>query len=93
MCDVIRQLDEDWRARREAVAKANKGCREHAKAIVDRDFERMIGAPGECVYIGIGIPDIVNRTTTAQTLHDQWVYGSGLYIYVDNGTITAIQRQ
>jgi hypothetical protein len=73
------------------VAKANKGCRRHAKAIIDRDFESMIGAPGECVYIGIGLPQDVNRTTTAQVVHEQWVY-AGLLIYVENGKIVAVQR-
>ena len=91
VCDTIRQLDQQWRDRREAVAKANQGCKKHAKAIVARDIESMIGAPGKCAYIALGIPKDVNRTTTAQTVHDQWVY-PGIYVYVDDGIITAVQR-
>lgn len=38
-----------------------------------------------------GEPNDVNRTITATTTHEQWVYGGGCYIYLDNGIVTAIQ--
>lgn len=33
----------------------------------------------------------INRTITASGTQEQWVYGSGQYLYFRNGTLTAIQ--
>lgn len=38
-----------------------------------------------------GKPDSVNRTTTAYSVSEQWVYMFG-YVYVENGIVTAIQN-
>ena len=39
-----------------------------------------------------GTPNKVNRTTTANSVSEQWVYGSGRYVYIDNGIVSAIQE-
>lgn len=39
-----------------------------------------------------GSPDKVNKTTTARGTREQWVYGSGRYLYFDNDRLTAIQQ-
>lgn len=39
-----------------------------------------------------GRPEKVNRTTTATRVREQWVYGSGGYLYFDDGVLTAIQN-
>lgn len=39
-----------------------------------------------------GRPDHVNRTTTARGTREQWVYGSGNYLYFEDGVLTAIQN-
>lgn len=39
-----------------------------------------------------GIPNSINKTTTEYGVHEQWVYGNGRYIYLDNGVVTAIQE-
>lgn len=38
-----------------------------------------------------GSPEDINRTTTASTVHEQWVYSGNRYIYLDDGIVTAIQ--
>jgi hypothetical protein len=38
-----------------------------------------------------GRPDRINRTTTKYGVHEQWVYSSFKYIYLENGVVTAIQ--
>lgn len=38
-----------------------------------------------------GEPESINKTTTASTVHEQWVYPNNKYIYLDNGIVTAIQ--
>jgi hypothetical protein len=39
-----------------------------------------------------GRPEKVNKTTNAHGTHEQWVYGSGGYLYFDNGVLTSIQN-
>lgn len=39
-----------------------------------------------------GEPEKINKTTTASTIHEQWVYSNNRYIYLDNGIVTAIQN-
>lgn len=39
-----------------------------------------------------GRPEHVNRTTTAHGTHEQWVYHTSNYVYLDNGIVTAIQN-
>ncbi len=39
-----------------------------------------------------GIPNKINKTTTAYGTDEQWVYGNGKYIYLENGIVTAIQE-
>ena len=39
-----------------------------------------------------GSPSKVNTTKTANGTHEQWVYSTGRYIYLDNGFVTTIQE-
>lgn len=39
-----------------------------------------------------GQPKNVNKTTTANGVHEQWVYSGNRYIYIDDGIVTAIQE-
>lgn len=39
-----------------------------------------------------GKPKEIHRTTTSHGTHEQWVYGDGNYLYIDNGIVTAIQN-
>lgn len=39
-----------------------------------------------------GEPRYINRTVTAHGASEQWVYGLGRYVYVENGVVTAIQN-
>ncbi|TPG68257.1 hypothetical protein EEL32_08315 [Brevibacillus laterosporus] len=39
-----------------------------------------------------GKPKSINKTTTATTVHEQWVYSVSRYVYFDNGYVTAIQE-
>lgn len=38
-----------------------------------------------------GSPSKINATTTAKGTHEQWVYSTSRYIYLDNGIVTSIQ--
>ncbi|MEB2367581.1 MAG: hypothetical protein OZ933_16000 [Chloroflexota bacterium] len=40
-----------------------------------------------------GRPEVVNRTQIAGSVREQWVYGDGFYLYLQNGRVTAIQTR
>ena len=48
--------------------------------------------PEEVVASSWGKPEKINRTTYANTTKEQWVYGSGNYLYFDDGKLSAIQN-
>lgn len=39
-----------------------------------------------------GSPSKINTTKTKHGTHEQWVYSTKRYIYLDNGVVTAIQK-
>lgn len=40
-----------------------------------------------------GRPQVVNKTERAGSIREQWVYGGGFYLYLENGRVTAIQSR
>lgn len=51
----------------------------------------FIGMTAAEVQQSWGNPTAINRTRTANSTSDQWVYGSGAYAYLTDGVVTAIQ--
>lgn len=39
-----------------------------------------------------GSPEKINTTSSTAGVHEQWVYGAGYYVYLENGIITTIQH-
>ena len=76
---------ERWRLDREVLIQAER--------------DRLAKLP--CPRIGMtkaqalkscwGRPESVNRTITAHSVTEQWVYGYSSYLYFTNGRLTAIQ--
>ena len=50
-----------------------------------------IGMPGDALRLVKGMPDKINRTTTAYAISEQWVYGNDYY-YFKNDKLTTIQN-
>ena len=50
----------------------------------------VIGMTKQQCIDAIGNPTRINRTTTAVTIYEQWVY-SGRYLYFENGKLVTIQ--
>jgi len=48
--------------------------------------------PEEAIASSWGRPQSVNRTTYANSSHEQWVYGGNNYLYFESGRLTAIQN-
>ncbi len=49
-----------------------------------------LGMPGDALRLVKGVPDKINRTTTAYAISEQWVYGYSYY-YFKNNKLTTIQ--
>ncbi|NLY75727.1 MAG: hypothetical protein GX075_10525 [Firmicutes bacterium] len=57
-----------------------------------KEYKIYIGMNKEMVLMSWGKPERVYRTTTANRVSEQWVYGSSNYVYFDNGVVSAIQN-
>jgi hypothetical protein len=44
-----------------------------------------------CIYAW-GEPEDINKTITKYSVHEQWVYGSGSYLYFEKGILVTIQN-
>lgn len=56
------------------------------------DLEPYLGMAREELELSSwGKPDDINKTTTENGVHEQWVYSNNRYIYLDDGIVTAIQ--
>ena len=51
----------------------------------------VIGTPGSTVKVVLGEPKTNNRTTTTSSTSEQWVYGENVFIYIEDGKVSAIQ--
>jgi hypothetical protein len=49
------------------------------------------GMTARQVKAAMGPPERINTTRYQGEIHEQWVYGRGLYVYLDNGTVTGMQ--
>ena len=52
----------------------------------------FIGMTAEQARMSWGKPKEINKTITGNVKHEQWVYGSGSYLYFDNGILRSIQN-
>jgi predicted RNA-binding Zn-ribbon protein involved in translation (DUF1610 family) len=76
--------------------------REACIANEDWDFETCQQIDEQRVRFGMtrtqvrlswGKPEEINATTSALGEHEQWVYGSGTYLYFENGVLTDMQTR
>ena len=72
--------------REDAIAQHPK---EHQELIRKRRV--CIGMSKDAVILAWGRPQSINRTVGAWGTHEQWVYGSGSYLYFENGSMTSFQ--
>lgn len=52
----------------------------------------QIGMTPDMVRMSWGDPEDINRTIYSFGVHEQWVYGSGCYVYFEDGKVTTIQN-
>lgn len=51
-----------------------------------------IGMSKAALIDSIGNPEKINKTVGSWGVHEQYVYGNGLYIYIENGIVTSYQK-
>jgi hypothetical protein len=79
------------------IAKAerkSKLVQKYGEKVANKILEGKvwIGMTKEMAIESWGKPDDINKTVTASTVNEQWVYGIGQYLYFDNGFLTTIQN-
>lgn len=88
LCREIKKADAS-----EAVLEAYRlrgGSPEHRGTIQSRQVTvGMRTLDARCAW---GAPEDINRTTGAGYTHEQWVYGSGNYLYFDDGVLRTVQN-
>lgn len=52
----------------------------------------FIGMTSEQAKLSWGRPKDINRTNTGSSIHEQWVYTSGSYLYFEDGVLTTVQN-
>jgi hypothetical protein len=77
-------------AERISLIKAKKWPANIEKAVLEGKVQ--IGMTDEQVRMSLGKPVTVNRTVTANTVTEQWVYGSSTYLYFRDGVLTSWQE-
>jgi hypothetical protein len=86
-----RYIEEQW-AKIAAMRADNAKRDANQKALCARVGSVRIGLNTEGVLKSCwGKPTKINTTLTADHKTEQWVYGSGHYLYLTDGFVTAIQ--
>lgn len=100
--EVYARRAEEERRREEARLALEKEQRER-KAALTRKYGKStaelilsgrvrIGMTQAMCREAWGVPDDINRTSGSWGVYEQWVYGSGSYLYFENGVLSSIQN-
>jgi hypothetical protein len=84
-------IAEQW-AKIAAMRADNAKRHADHKALCARVGGARVGLTAEAVRASCWCkPYRINETVTASHRHEQWVYGSGQYVYLTDGVVTSIQ--
>ena len=96
------KVEHDAAAENEAMAKAAESAKKKrlvtltskygsktAASIIERKI--WIGMTKDMLRESWGAPEDINRTVAAASIHEQWVYRYGRYVYIEDGTVTSWQ--
>jgi len=85
---------EDYKASIELMGKTDEINKKFSPEVAKRILAHRvwIGMTSEMAKYSWGYPKDINSTTTAYGTSQQWVYGSGRYLYFENGILTTIQN-
>ena len=99
--EAARKKAEAEAAKREAERRAKMskierimekyGCDEDVATCISRGQVR-IGMTDDQCRAAWGRPRDINRSTGTWGVHEQWCYGSGNYLYMENGILRSIQN-
>ncbi len=72
--------------------RARAAERDHNFTDLAKQKTVAIGMEPRHVELAWGRPRDINRTIGNGYVHEQWVYGGGRYVYIDDGIVTSIQH-
>jgi hypothetical protein len=78
---------------RQLIEHADRADQLAAKAKSKREGVSIGMTQQQAMDSSWGRPSRINRTTTAAGMREQWVYGSGNYLYFSNGILVSIQNR
>lgn len=73
----------------EASVRSHGWSEKVVKAILGEKI--FVGMTAEQARLSWGKPDHINKTVRASGVSEQWVYGSGQYVYFNDGILTSYQ--
>ena len=91
--EKLEQL-ENKRIAKETEVRHNILVKKYGKHIADLIIKGFVetGMTKKMCIESWGEPDDINKTSGSFGVHEQWVYGSGSYLYFENGKLTTIQN-
>ena len=84
-CKDIQNFKKKIRDRLDTYAQTDKD------EVKERASKIYVGDSDVKVTQIFGEPQRKNKTTTGNTVREQWVYGNGNYVYIENGVVTGWQ--
>lgn len=86
--------EEEAKKKRDAQVRLANLIKRYGEVNGKRIFKGVvwIGMTKEMALISWGNPEDINVTITNYGRDEQWVYGSGRYLYFDDGILTTIQK-
>lgn len=91
MAEAYANVDMWARDRQRDESKKAQILRSCEKAGIPRGNVTIGMTADQVKECGWGKPNYVNRTITKSTVTEQWVYGDGVYLYIRDGKLVAIQ--
>lgn len=73
-----------------SFVKFNPQFQEYEQVALNKQV--TLGMPESLLLLSWGKPQDINTTVVPNKVHKQYVYGSGVYVYTDNGIISSWQK-
>lgn len=84
--------DKAQRRIKEFVIEYNKKAPDYLKKEIKKESPQIGMTKEEILNYSWGQPKDINKTTTKNGTHEQWVYSGNRYLYFDNDKLTGIQE-
>lgn len=90
--DQYKQVDKEYKYYDNAQKKIELATEYSKGEPIQRDEPKIGMTKDEALNSSWGQPKDINKTTTKNGTHEQWVYDNNRYLYFDDNELTAIQE-